>query len=168
MIAPGTLPASHESVTLIDDTLVGNAVEASRNNPRGRIIQPLHKRPASVLQRMINAIQPGSYIQPHQHANPPKVESLIVVRGAFRILFFDSEGTLTAFYDLAAQSPLFGIDIEPGIWHTLFATMPDSVIFEVKPGPWISAKDKDFASWAPREGSSDAAGYMEALIQSTK
>ena len=57
-----------------------------------------------------------------------------------------------------------GIDIQPGVWHTLAVLTPHAVCYEVKPGPYSPANDKDFAPWAPREGDSDAAAYLEKLV----
>ena len=38
------------------------------------------------------------------------------------------------------------------------------VCFEVKPGPYSAANDKDFAPWAPREGDPEAGAYLEGLV----
>jgi hypothetical protein len=38
------------------------------------------------------------------------------------------------------------------------------VCFEVGPGPYSAATDKDFAPWAPREGDAGAAAYLDALM----
>lgn len=46
------------------------------------------------------------------------------------------------------------VDILPGCWHTLIATKP-SITFEVKPGPYDPATDKEFAAWAPSEEEKD-------------
>jgi len=39
------------------------------------------------------------------------------------------------------------------------------VCYEVKPGPYLQANDKEFAPWAPREGDPDAARYLEELVR---
>jgi dTDP-4-dehydrorhamnose 3,5-epimerase-like enzyme len=54
------------------------------------------------------------------------------------------------------------IDIEPNLWHGFVALEPDTVILEVKRGPYDGAGDKVFAPWAP--GETDAAGAT-ALAQ---
>jgi hypothetical protein len=58
---------------------------------------------------------------------------------------------------------VYGCDIRPGVWHTIFALVPDTVVFEVKPGPYSPANDKDFAPWAPREYSPEAAPYLATI-----
>jgi hypothetical protein len=40
------------------------------------------------------------------------------------------------------------------------------VCYEVKPGPYSAASDKDFAPWAPREGDPTAKAYLEMLVSS--
>ena len=41
---------------------------------------------------------------------------------------------------------------------------PHVVCFEIKPGPYSAATDKDCAPWAPREGDSLAGAYLEMLV----
>ena len=62
-----------------------------------------------------------------------------------------------------AERGVYGCDIRPGVWHTIFALVPDTVIFEVKPGPYSPAGDKDFAPWAPQEYSPEAAVFLAEL-----
>ena len=111
-------------------------------------------------------MQPGSYVQPHRHLYPPKAEAIVVLRGAICVAIFDDEGELLSKVELSAQSSTFGVDIEPGVYHTFFALEPDTVLFEVKPGPYERSNDKDFASWAPGEGSDGAEAYLEDLAES--
>jgi hypothetical protein len=57
----------------------------------------------------------------------------------------------------------YGIDIRAGVWHTLFSMEPDTVLYEVKPGPFTPLTDKDFAPWSPRDNSPDAADFLIEL-----
>ena len=68
-------------VVIINSDLMAEAIKMSLKSPRGRIILPLHKTTEDHLQRMLNVLQPKSYIQPHRHQYPPKAESVVVVRG---------------------------------------------------------------------------------------
>ena len=42
----------------------------------------------------------------------------------------------------------YGIDFEGGTWHSFHALEKDTVLFEVKPGPYNPDADKEFAPWA--------------------
>ena len=58
---------------LIDHGLIDAlSAEASRS-PRRRAIHRFHEHEEPV-QRMINALRDDSYVQPHRHADPDKVE----------------------------------------------------------------------------------------------
>lgn len=164
---PRALKPPAEDVVLIDDNLIQKAVDSSRNSPRKRITLPLHKSATDNLHRMLNALQPGSYIQPHRHLYPPKAESIIVLRGAIICAEFSKAGDITNLYRLSSESLQIGIDIEPGTFHTFFAVVEDTVLFEVKPGPYEQSSDKDFASWAPAEDSESAVEYLGNLYELT-
>jgi cupin fold WbuC family metalloprotein len=157
------LPAPLGPTTLLGTTLVQQAISTSRSSPRKRIILPLHKDPGALLHRMLNAIQPLSYIRPHRHLHPPKPETIIVLQGAILCFVFTALGEIQEVHTLKAGYSAFGFDCEPGIYHTFLALLTDTVLFEVKPGPYEAATDKDFAPWAPPEGSPEAKSYMTSL-----
>ena len=151
-------------VTLLDTALIDTAIQASRESPRRRMILPFHKSNSDNLHRMLNALQPGSYIQPHRHLDPPKAESVLVLKGSIQFVVFDDTGHVTQQVQLAASSDTIGVDVEPGVFHTFFAVEKDTVLFEIKPGPYEKTSDKDFAPWAPPEGSDEADSYLQQLV----
>jgi cupin fold WbuC family metalloprotein len=114
---------------------------------------PFHKSSDDRLQRMLSAIQPGSYIRPHRHVNPPKSESIVVLKGIICFVEFWESGDIGSVMVAGSALPLLGIDIDATVYHTYFALEPDTVLFEVKPGPYDEGSDKQFAPWAPAEGS---------------
>jgi cupin fold WbuC family metalloprotein len=138
-------------LTIITAELIKSAIDMSRKSPRGRIIYPFHKSHNDNLHRMLNVIQPYSYVQPHRHSNPPKAESVIVIKGSIAYITFDQNGKVEETIKLSNQSNEIGFDTEPDIYHTFFALEQDTVLFEVKPGPYQKSLDKDFAKWAPQE-----------------
>jgi len=157
------MAAPPDKVTLIDDRLIKDVILRSRTHPRRRMIQPLHKNSDAPIHRMLNSLQPDSYILPHRHCRPPKPESVIVLRGTLAAIIFDDTGRITASYRLQADSATMGIDIEAGLFHTFLALHPDTVIFEVKPGPYEISSDKDFAPWAPPADTPAAGEYLSRL-----
>ena len=157
------LAAPTSAVTAITNREVEQAVAASRGNRRRRIILPFHQGSADHLQRMLNAMQPDSYIRPHRHLHPPKAETVLILRGELLCLVFDESGMATDAYLIRPGNDAFGFDCQAGIYHTFIAMRPDTVFFEVKPGPYEPASDKDFAAWAPPEGQPDVAAYLESL-----
>lgn len=153
---PPALQAPMDEVAVITQDLIEVALDWSRQSPRKRIIQRIHPSDDNPLHRMFNVLQPGTYIRPHQHKEPPKDETLILLQGKIGILIFDLAGQVRQAITLQAGTRDFGIDIKAGVVHTLLVLAQDTVIFEAKPGPYQAQSDKDFASWAPEEGTQEA------------
>ena len=157
---PAALAAPEGSEAVIDDDLIARAVHMSRESPRGRIIQRLHLENDDPLQRMLNVMQPGSYVRPHRHDGPPRDEAILVMRGAIGFVSFSEAGEVTATHLLRAGH---GVDIRATTLHTFFALVPDTVVFEAKGGPFRPMTEGDFAEWAPKEGTPESLAYQEEL-----
>lgn len=160
---PLAMDPPQEKVTIITTELINNAVDMSRKSPRGRIILPFHKQSTDLLHRMLNVVQPFSYIQPHRHSDPPKAESIIVIQGFIAYITFNDAGEILETLKLSNQSHKIGVDTEPGVFHTFLTLEKDTVLFEIKPGPYEKNSDKDFAKWAPSEHSESAKAYIKYL-----
>ncbi len=64
------------------------------------MIQPFHKQNSDTLHRMLNAVQPDSYVRPHRHLDPPKAEAWILLQGVARS---SSPSRMTAGYATASM-----------------------------------------------------------------
>jgi cupin fold WbuC family metalloprotein len=138
-------------------------IRTAQEDPRRRRNLNLHDDCHDPCQRLFNAVEPGSYIRPHRHVNPLKPEVFLAVRGRFVLLLFDAAGGVARAVHLAPDGPVLAAEIPGGSWHTIVALQPGSIFFEAKPGPYDALADKDFAPWAPAEGSGEALRYLETL-----
>jgi cupin fold WbuC family metalloprotein len=163
MSSPRALPPPIGPVCWISESMLEGAIAVSQSSSRRRVIQPFHRDETSDLHRMFNAVQPDSYIPPHRHLDPPKAESWIVLRGALAFFTFDEHGKVEECLEIRAGGPVFGVDLEPGVYHTFVALEPDTVVFEVKSGPYSPTSDKSFPEWAPREGANNVETYLAWL-----
>lgn len=150
------------SVQLLDLTLFSALIERARQSPRLRTHHNFHVSMEDNPHRFLNAMIRGTYIVPHRHRDPPKAESFIVLVGELAFVTFDDAGHITSTHVLGRD--VVGVDIQPGVWHTIAVLSEHVVCFEVKPGPYSAANDKDFAPWAPREGDAAAGAYLEGLV----
>jgi len=155
----------HRSVAVIDRDLVRRKASDARQSDRKREIHIFHEGDPDPLQRMLNAIQPGSYVRPHRHLDPPKAESLILLQGVLGYVSFTEDGApeegSAVLIDPARG--VYGCDIRAGVWHTVFALAPDTMFFEVKPGPYDPSVDKQFAPWSPPERTLQTAVFLAHL-----
>ena len=164
MSNPRALKPPSGAVCWITQASLAHTIAESRITPRQRMIQPFHRDESASLHRMFNAVQPGSYIPPHRHLDPPKDEAWIVLRGALAFFTFETDGAVRECVEVRAGAEVFGVDLEPGVYHTFLALEPDTVVFEVKTGPYAPSTDKAFAPWAPLEGAAEAAAYVDGLL----
>lgn len=132
------------------ETLSRQAAESAR----GRANWNLHPSLADPTQRFCNAMEPGTYVRPHRHQAPGRWELFLALTGEAQVVTFSEKGGLLARVTIGADGPDYGIEIPEGVWHTVASLQPGTVLFELKPGPYIPLTDKDFAPWAPTEGHS--------------
>ena len=150
-------------VHVITDALFDAVTDEARRSARRRMNYSFHAEAADNPHRMLNVLLEGTYIQPHRHLEPPKAESFLVLEGEADVLVFDDTGAVTARYRLGCDG-VWGVDLPAGTWHTILPRTARAVCYEVKPGPWVPATDKEFAPWAPREGDPAAAEYAKKLL----
>jgi cupin fold WbuC family metalloprotein len=140
------------------DDLIAQAAASTRK----RVILRLHEHEEPV-QRMVNAVMPGTYVTPHVHAQPPKVELLALLRGDVAVLHFNPDGSIQAVHRLQDDSPLRVVEIPPGDIHSMVALAPSAVL-EVVQGPYDPQTHKQFMDFAPHEGDPGCDAYLDRLV----
>lgn len=146
----------------IDRAAAAEAHALALASPRGRAIVRYHAH-EEPIQRMLNALEPWSYVRPHRHADPAKLEVFLALVGRAWVVTFDSSGTVAEAVALAAEGPCWGAEILPGTWHAVVAEVPGTVLYELIEGAYHPVTHKDFAPWAPEENTPEAGAYLEGL-----
>jgi len=159
------LDSPADPVFFLDEAHLQEGIAASRVHERKRIMVPIQRSETASVQRLLNIMQPGSYVQPHQHPRPQAVELAQVLQGSMRVWIFDDNGTVQLTRTCSAGSSESLVDIEPNVWHSFAALEPDTVILEIKGGPYNKSQDKIFADWAPVETEPEAADYLQGLLE---
>ncbi|MGE5152832.1 MAG: WbuC family cupin fold metalloprotein [Bdellovibrio bacteriovorus] len=149
----------------IDNRLFAALCREAEEAPRRRAHHLIHASHQDPIQRMLIALQPGTYFRPHRHLSPPKWELLLVLKGAAAWLGFDNEGRVTGRLEAGAHKESKGLESPEGTWHALVCLAPDTVIFECKPGPFAPVAPEDFAPWAPPEGATGAAELVRWMLR---
>lgn len=131
--------------------------KASRD-PRRRTIFCLHDH-ADPVQRMVNALVPGTYIPPHKHEAPDKVELFSILQGRVAVLQFDAIGKVDQVAILDTCGAIKVVDIPPRTYHTVLPLCPSAVL-EIIQGPYHSETHKRIAPWALPEDHPKASDYL--------
>jgi cupin fold WbuC family metalloprotein len=140
---------------------IAQLITKSRTSERKRAALALHEANHSGPRVLVNAIQPGSYIQPHRH-DAQFGEIWQHLTGEVTIVLHHDDGGIKEAVSLS-KTYLRAFEVPPGEWHTAFALQP-SVVYEISQGPYDERKYKEFASWAPREDEPEkASAYLTQL-----
>jgi cupin fold WbuC family metalloprotein len=149
----------------IDPPLLDKVSEEAKKSSRKRMNYNFHKQASDPLQRLLNAMEPGTYVRPHKHESPDKREVFFVVRGRLLVIQFDEQGKITDHVILDHDAGCIAAEISERTYHTVISLKVGTVAYEVKDGPYDVADDKNFACWAPEEVSDDATAYLDGLLK---
>lgn len=148
---------------IINRELFDRVSSEAQAAPRRRKNFNFHAAEAEASHRLLNAMEPDSYIPPHCHQDASKDESIIALAGQFGVVFFDHEGNVTGTATLVPGGEAVGVNIPHGVFHSLVALEPGSIFFEAKAGPYKALEPAEKASWAPAEGDPGAEAYLNFL-----
>lgn len=141
---------------VINDALLDATTTRAKQSPRLRMNHNFHERPDDPVNRLLNALEPETYLRPHRHCNPDKTEIFLLLRGRLALFLFDDAGNVTDTQILDPLAGVYGAEIEAGTWHSLLVLEPGSVIYEVKAGPFAPLAPENFALWSPAPEDTDA------------
>ena len=79
---------------LITEELLDRVTDQAKENSRLRMNYNFHESMEAAIHRMLNALEPGTYLPPHRHKNPDKEEVYLVLRGSLLAILFDDEGNV--------------------------------------------------------------------------
>ncbi len=132
-------------------------------NPRLRQNFNIHPSNESRCHRLLNAIEPGSYIRPHRHIDSEKDEAFILMSGRLGIVTFTDEGVVAETVLLSHADGNLAVDIPHGVYHTAFSLEPGTVFYETKAGPYRQLSEDEKGLWAPEDGDPQAQAYLKRL-----
>jgi cupin fold WbuC family metalloprotein len=150
-------------VRIIDQKLLDRITGEAMNNPRRRKNYNFHSSDDFCCHRLLNAMEPDSYIRPHRHLDPTKDESMVMVRGRMGVLIFDEAGNVLNQVIIGAADAAIAVDIPHGLFHTVVSLENGTVFFESKAGPYLALTEEEKGEWAPAEGAPEAVSYHEYL-----
>lgn len=149
---------------LISDELLDGVTSEAQASPRLRMNYNFHASLDAPIHRLLNALEPGTYLPPHRHTD--KEETYVVLRGSLLAFFYDDSGNITEKVDLNPSAGVYGLEIPAGTWHSIISLETGTVIFEIKSGPYRPLPPEDIAPWAPAPSDVEgAAVFMKQMLE---
>ncbi len=149
---------------LLTTELLRQVSEQAISSPRLRKNHNLHPSDDSRCHRLLNAIEPASYIRPHRHLDPEKDEAFILMSGRLGVIIFSDNGAVAETAILCRENGNLGADVPAGVFHTALSLETGTVFYEAKAGPYLALSEAEKAPWAPADDDpAAAAAYLERL-----
>ena len=125
---------------LIKDML-DKLTEEAKVSSRLRMNYNLHEGFEDSVQRMFNALEPGTIIPiaRHQYSS----ETLIMLRGRLRVLIYDDNKNIIEDVVIEAISNNIGYHIPKRTWHQVESLEHGTVCFETREGPYVPVAECD-------------------------
>lgn len=117
---------------IIDRNVLDELTAKAKENPRLRMALDLRNSPEDLSQRMLNALEPGTVMPIHRHHGSS--ETVVILRGKVRWMFYDENGIETESVLLDADGDVRCINVERDRWHSLECLQSGTVLLECKDG----------------------------------
>jgi cupin fold WbuC family metalloprotein len=142
----------------ITTELIDRVTAEARRSPRLRMNHNFHPELSDPVQRLLNALEPYTYIRPHKHST--KEESFVLLRGTVLAVVFEDDGRIRDHAVLSHTTGILGIEFEENCYHMLTSLETGSVVYEIKEGPFVPHTEGSSAPWAPAEGTPEARTFL--------
>ena len=119
---------------VITKEILDELTAKAKENPRLRCNLDMRNSADDQSQRMLNALEPGTVMPIHRHM--ASSETVIIIRGRIRWLFYDEQGRITESTELWSNGDVRMLNVEKGRWHSLECLESGSVLFEAKDGAY--------------------------------
>lgn len=119
---------------IINQILLDELSQKASESERLRMNHNLHDTLENPVQRLLNALEPGTIIPIHRHLYTDEV--YILLTGSIRVMLYNDEKEIIDTFLLNPIEGNHGIQIPAGQWHGIEVLEHGSVIFEVKQGPY--------------------------------
>lgn len=126
---------------IVTKKLLDTISSQAKDSPRLRMNCNLHETLDAKVQRLFNAMEPGTVIPIQRHQNT--AETLMLVRGKMTVVLYDDNKNVIEEAILSHELGNYGVHIPIGIWHCVEILEPDTVMLEVKEGPYAPLTPED-------------------------
>jgi len=126
----------------ITQAMLNGLTEQAKASERLRMNLDLRNSDTDGSQRMLNAIEPESFLPIHRHQKTS--ETMVCLRGKLRVEYYDElERTCTESFILEPNGMNVAVSIPIGIWHTVHALESGTCILEMKNGAYEPLSEVD-------------------------
>jgi cupin fold WbuC family metalloprotein len=152
---------TNTTIPQLTEQEIQDGLKEADASPRRRYPKILHKQGAE-FNEVINFMMQDSYMQPHLHPGPEKIEKIYLVQGKLATLFFDDHGVVKQ-CTILEKGGTEMIEVPAFTWHTYVMLSDSAITYETMMGKYDPQTWKDFFTIAPPENSPESMPYLQTL-----
>ena len=126
---------------LLTTNILDETSQKAKESNRLRMNWNIHQGAEEPVQRMFNALEPGTMVPIARH--PHSAETLIILRGSLRVLIFDDSKNILEDVVISPDTDNIGYHIPKGVWHQVQSLEEGTVCFETREGPYAPVSEED-------------------------
>lgn len=126
---------------LLTTKILDETSAKAKVSPRLRMNWNLHESFEDSVQRMFNALEPGTEVPIARH--PDCAETLIILRGRLRVLIFNNQKEIIEDVVIDPRTENIGYHIPRGCWHQVQSLEEGTICFETREGPYAPVAERD-------------------------
>lgn len=128
---------------IISNTVVNELHSSALASPRLRMNYNIHESLEEDVHKLLNSLQPGTVMPIHRHLHPAKKETFVLLQGALEVRKYNDDKTIAEKYVMSRESGNIICEIMAEEWHTFVVLEPNTLILEIKKGPYVPFKEID-------------------------
>lgn len=128
---------------IIGTDIISEVHKQAAESPRLRMNYNLHESLDEDVHKLLNSLQLGTVMPIHRHLHPAKKETFVLLQGSLDVLKYNDDKTVAARYRMSRESGNMVCEIMPEEWHSFEVLEPDTLILEIKKGPYVPFQEID-------------------------
>ena len=152
------------TIPYLSDNELEKYLENAKLSIKKRYPKILHKT-GDKFNQVFNFMMKNSYMQPHLHPGPEKIEHIHILKGEIATIFFNEEGQINEF-TILKPGGIELVKVPAFTWNTYVVLTEKAVTYETMMGIYDIKTWKNFANWTPKESSKNSFSYLKSLKNS--
>lgn len=128
---------------IIGTKIISDLHTQAEESPRLRMNYNIHESLEEDVHKLLNSLQPGTVMPIHRHLHPAKKETFVLLQGALEVRRYNDDKTIAEKYVMSQESGNIICEIMPEEWHSFEVLEPDTLILEIKKGPYLPFQEID-------------------------
>lgn len=128
---------------IITQQILDETCQAAAKSERLRMNYNLHDEMDEPVHKMVNAFQRGTILPIHRHLHPAKKETFVLLQGKLEVIIYNEDRSEKSRTELSKESGNLMVELMPEDWHSIEILEPDTVMLEIKQGPYVPFQDID-------------------------